>query len=105
MAGQADARSLRKTFGARHSALNRSATEGYEVLLLAFQWQLVEFGRSSYALSARPNRRTRCFSPWAQEGLPGELSSSGRAIQAGSLCYINGCAVEVVAVWTLLQHL
>ena len=29
--------------------------------------------------------------------LPGELPPRGRSIQAGSLCYINGCAVELVA--------
>jgi hypothetical protein len=28
--------------------------------------------------------------------LSGELGSRGRSIQAGSLCYNNGCAVEVV---------
>ena len=29
--------------------------------------------------------------------LPGELTSCGRSIQAGNLCYINGCAVDLVA--------
>jgi hypothetical protein len=50
----------------------------------------------------------RISTPWAQMVLPGELPSRGRSIQAGSagsLCYNNGCAVEVVAQLTPLQHL
>ena len=42
-------------------------------------------------------RRTGCFHHGQQRVLPGELPSRGRSIQAGSLCYTNGCAVDVVA--------
>ena len=51
------------------------------------------------------SRRKGCFSPREQRVLAGELPSRGRSIQAGSLCYNNGCAVEGLAGWTPLQHL
>jgi hypothetical protein len=35
--------------------------------------------------------------PWVQRVLPGEFGSRGHSIQAGRLCYNNGCAVDVGA--------
>ncbi len=46
--------------------------------------------------SATPPQRTMCFSPWAQRILLGEVPSREHSIQAGSLCYNNRCAVELI---------